>query len=92
MHFSAFAYVGESVEAQMYFENNFVQTAALLDELITGGVKHFMFSLDVRDIRRTARYRSMKSILRALPTRMAGQSFSSKECWPRMTRRMICGS
>ncbi len=45
MHFSAFAYVGESVEKpQMYFENNFVQTAALLDELIAGGVKHFVFS------------------------------------------------
>ncbi|HQZ82880.1 MAG TPA: UDP-glucose 4-epimerase GalE [Pyrinomonadaceae bacterium] len=45
MHFSAFAYVGESVEKpQMYFENNFVQTAALLDELIAGGVKQFVFS------------------------------------------------
>lgn len=45
MHFSAFAYVGESVEKpQMYFENNFVQTAVLLDELIAGGVKQFVFS------------------------------------------------
>lgn len=45
MHFSAFAYVGESVEKpQMYFENNFVQTAALLDELIAAGVKQFVFS------------------------------------------------
>ncbi len=45
MHFSAFAYVGESVEKpQMYFENNFVQTAALLDELIAGGVMRFVFS------------------------------------------------
>jgi len=45
MHFSAFAYVGESVEKpQIYFENNFVQTAALLDELIAGGVKQFVFS------------------------------------------------
>ena len=45
MHFSAFAYVGESVEKpQIYYENNFVQTLHLLDALIAGGVKKFIFS------------------------------------------------
>jgi UDP-glucose 4-epimerase len=45
MHFSAFAYVGESVEKpQIYFENNFVQTLHLLDVLIANNVKKFIFS------------------------------------------------
>jgi UDP-glucose 4-epimerase len=45
MHFSAFAYVGESVEKpQIYYENNFVQTLHLLDALIEKGVKKFIFS------------------------------------------------
>lgn len=45
MHFSAFAYVGESVEKpQIYYENNFVQTLHLLDGLIAGNVKKFIFS------------------------------------------------
>src|SRR5687767_1360439 len=35
IHFSAFAYVGESVEEpQKYYENNFVQTLRLLEVLI----------------------------------------------------------
>jgi len=45
MHFSAFAYVGESVEKpQKYYENNFIQTVKLLDVLIRAGVKKFIFS------------------------------------------------
>lgn len=45
MHFSAFAYVGESVEKpQIYYENNFVQTLHLLDALIENNVKQFIFS------------------------------------------------
>lgn len=45
MHFSAYAYVGESVEEpQKYFENNFTQTLHLLDILLEHGVKQFVFS------------------------------------------------
>jgi UDP-glucose 4-epimerase len=45
MHFSAFAYVGESVEKpNMYFENNVEQTLKLLDVLIENNVKKFVFS------------------------------------------------
>lgn len=45
MHFSAYAYVGESVEKpQKYFENNVAQTLGLLDVLIERGVKKFVFS------------------------------------------------
>ncbi len=45
MHFSAFAYVGESVEnPQKYYENNFVQTIKLLEVLIERNVKKFIFS------------------------------------------------
>ena len=45
MHFSAFAYVGESVEKpQIYYHNNFVQTLKLLDVLIANNVKRFIFS------------------------------------------------
>ena len=45
MHFSAYAYVGESVEQpQKYYENNFVQTLNLLDVLIENDIKKFIFS------------------------------------------------
>lgn len=45
MHFSAYAYVGESVEKpDIYYENNFVQTKRLLDVLVANGVKNFIFS------------------------------------------------
>lgn len=45
MHFSAYAYVGESVEdPRKYFENNFTQTLNLLDVLIEKGIKRFIFS------------------------------------------------
>ena len=45
IHFSAFAYVGESVEKpQIYYENNFVQTLKLLETLIENNVKKFIFS------------------------------------------------
>jgi UDP-glucose 4-epimerase len=45
MHFSAYAYVGESVEQPgKYFENNVIQTKRLLDQLIEHDVKQFVFS------------------------------------------------
>jgi UDP-glucose 4-epimerase len=45
MHFSAYAYVGESVEnPQKYFENNVSQTLSLLEVLIDHDVKKFVFS------------------------------------------------
>lgn len=45
MHFSAYAYVGESVEKpDIYYRNNAMQTLCLLDELIACGVKQFVFS------------------------------------------------
>lgn len=45
MHFSAYAYVGESVEKpQKYYENNFIQTLSLLDVLLEHDVKKFIFS------------------------------------------------
>jgi UDP-glucose 4-epimerase len=45
MHFSAFAFVGESVEKpQIYYQNNFAKTLRLLDVLIANDVKKFIFS------------------------------------------------
>jgi UDP-glucose 4-epimerase len=45
MHFSAYAYVGESVvDPQRYFDNNFVETLKLLEVLMEHGVKRFVFS------------------------------------------------
>jgi UDP-glucose 4-epimerase len=45
MHFSAYAYVGESVEQPAkYYENNFVGTLHLLDALRQTGVDKFIFS------------------------------------------------
>lgn len=45
MHFSAYAYVGESVEQPAkYYENNFVATLHLLDTLRANGVNKFIFS------------------------------------------------
>jgi UDP-glucose 4-epimerase len=45
MHFSAFAYVGESVEKpNKYWENNVAQTLQFLDVLIENNVKKFVFS------------------------------------------------
>lgn len=45
MHFSAFTFVGESVEnPKIYFENNVEKTLHLLDVLIANGVKKFIFS------------------------------------------------
>ncbi|MGH9818770.1 MAG: UDP-glucose 4-epimerase GalE, partial [Pyrinomonadaceae bacterium] len=45
MHFSAYAYVGESVEDPgKYFENNVSQTLSLLDVLLENGTKQFVFS------------------------------------------------
>jgi UDP-glucose 4-epimerase len=42
MHFSAYAYVGESVEQpQKYFENNVTQTLALLDTLARTSPRRF---------------------------------------------------
>jgi len=45
VHFAAYAYVGESVEDPgKYFNNNTIQTTALLDTLVGEGVKKFVFS------------------------------------------------
>ena len=45
MHFSAYAYVGESVqEPGLYYRNNVVQTSNLLDALLAENIKHFVFS------------------------------------------------
>lgn len=45
MHFSAFTYVGESVEnPKIYYRNNVAQTLELLDVLIENNVKKFVFS------------------------------------------------
>ncbi len=45
MHFSAFAYVGESVDhPAMYFENNVAETARLLKVLVESGIRRIVFS------------------------------------------------
>jgi UDP-glucose 4-epimerase len=45
IHFAALAYVGESVEQPgRYFENNVIQTIALLGILLKNGVRHVVFS------------------------------------------------
>ena len=45
MHYSAYAYVGESVEKPAkYYENNFVETLHLLDALRESRVNKFIFS------------------------------------------------
>jgi len=45
MHFSAYAYVGESVEdPSKYFHNNFSATLNLLDVLLEHDIKKFIFS------------------------------------------------
>lgn len=45
MHFSAFAFVGESVEKpNIYYQNNAFQTMRFLDELLRNGVNKFVFS------------------------------------------------
>src|SRR5690606_7634745 len=45
MHFSAYAYVGESGEhPRKYFHNNVIQTIRLLDKLIELGILKFVFS------------------------------------------------
>lgn len=45
IHFAALAYVGESVEHPgRYFENNVIQTIALLGVLLKSGLRHIVFS------------------------------------------------
>ncbi len=45
MHFSAYAYVGESVEdPKKYFHNNVTETLSLLDSLLDNGTTKFIFS------------------------------------------------
>lgn len=45
MHFSAYAYVGESVtHPAKYYRNNVVDTLALLEAMVQAGVKVFVFS------------------------------------------------
>lgn len=45
MHFSAFAYVGESVTSpDMYYRNNVVNTINLLDCIVKNHIRYFIFS------------------------------------------------
>lgn len=45
MHFAAFASVAESVaQPELYYENNVVQTRALLEAMLSAGVRRFIFS------------------------------------------------
>ncbi|MEY3866274.1 MAG: hypothetical protein RLZZ338_165 [Cyanobacteriota bacterium] len=45
MHFSAYAYVGESVtEPAKYYRNNVVSTLVLLEAMLEKGIKNFVFS------------------------------------------------
>ncbi len=45
MHFSAYAYVGESVEKpDRYYRNNVTNTMYLLDAMVRHGVQYFIFS------------------------------------------------
>jgi len=45
MHFSAYAYVGESVtDPDKYYRNNFVGTLTLLEAMLAASVKQFVFS------------------------------------------------
>lgn len=45
MHFGAFIEVGESVaRPAQFFENNFVRTKGLVDAILAGGVRRFVFS------------------------------------------------
>lgn len=45
MHFSAYAYVGESVtDPAKYYRNNVVGTLTLLEEMLAAGVNKFVFS------------------------------------------------
>jgi UDP-glucose-4-epimerase GalE len=45
MHFAARSVVSESVlKPELYFENNVLQTRALLDSMLAAGVKRFIFS------------------------------------------------
>jgi UDP-glucose-4-epimerase GalE len=45
MHFAAYAYVGESMEAPIkYYENNVQKTIQLLDWALKCNIKHFIFS------------------------------------------------
>lgn len=45
IHFAAFAYVGESVQApRQYFQNNVVNALGLLNELLDAGLRRIVFS------------------------------------------------
>jgi UDP-glucose 4-epimerase len=45
VHFAAFTYAGESVEHPVrYFQNNVVEGFSLLEHLLSGGVRRFVFS------------------------------------------------
>ena len=45
MHFSAYAYVGESVkEPAKYYQNNVVATLNLLEAMLAAGINKFVFS------------------------------------------------
>lgn len=45
MHFAAFIEVGESVlNPAKYYDNNFTRVLVLLEEMLSAGIKHFVFS------------------------------------------------
>ena len=45
MHFSAYAYVGESTEKPIeYYNNNVINTIKLLNTMIENKIKYFIFS------------------------------------------------
>jgi UDP-glucose 4-epimerase len=45
MHFSAFAFVGESVtDPKKYYDNNVVKTLTLINTMLERNIKHFVFS------------------------------------------------
>ena len=74
MHFSAFAYVGESVEKPgKYFENNASQTFRLLDVLVEKGV-NLSFPQRVRPTANLNEFRSTRVTHRIQLIHMAGPS------------------
>ncbi|MEJ7699956.1 MAG: GDP-mannose 4,6-dehydratase [Pyrinomonadaceae bacterium] len=75
MHFSAFAFVGESVEKpQIYYQNNFVETLHLLDVLIENDVKKFIFLQPAQPTVNRSMFRLTKRIRSSRPVLMAGQN------------------
>ena len=63
VHFAALAYVGESVsEPAKYFENNVAQGIALLDVLVSAGVRRVVFSSTCAPTESQNRFPSRKRV------------------------------